>query len=148
MANIYQFGQNLTTDGFFQMLCEEAYRDGILDIGENRLLAAFGKGLRLDASHIEAIKGRARRLFGSGELGPRRQFDPRRLYKRVLRYILCAGSLGALDRLAIRSLCKVFGFSRQDHVHMLHEARQEIDCTESVFVSASWMSRAGGLEGA
>jgi len=124
-SDLYAHGEPLDPKGMFQLVTDEAYRNGQVGELERKVLSSLGRFLRIDGPQALAIAARSKKKFDSGELGLERNFDARALYRRVLRYVLSHGILGDRERLMLQALCKLFGISSSEHARLIEEARME-----------------------
>jgi len=124
MAEHYEEGQALTREGLFQMLAEEAFRDGVLEDWERKVLQKVARFLRLDGALAKQIARDAKKRFLAGELGEAARLDPRRLYTRVVAMILSDGEVDELERKMLDGLRRLFSIDDAVHAQLLAEAER------------------------
>lgn len=126
----YAFGQPLRKDGLFQLVAEEAFRDGSFDADDRELARGFLRYLDLAPDEVRRLTYRSRSKQRAGELGVVRPFHPLRLYTRVLRYLEAAPTE---DEALIQRACRgVLEISERTHQNVLREARRRLCVTQNV----------------
>jgi len=132
--DFYSFGKPLTREGLFQLVTDEAFRDGQVSPTENKLLVALTKYLRIPTESARSIANRSRQKFKDEQLGLNRPFDKERLYKRVLRFAISDGRYDENEYNMIEVLRSLFKVSLDDHEKMLSHAQMELGDTETIQV--------------
>ena len=82
----YAKGQELSKDGIYQILAEEAWRDGELSGADSELLEGYRKYLRLANNRAMRILDVAEEKYRNQTIGRLRDFSPTHCYARALRY--------------------------------------------------------------
>ena len=104
----YRKGAPLGRDGLFQLVTDEAFRDGRIDAVELDLLNRLARFLKLDAVQARAIARLSKGKFRSGLLGPARPLSPGELYGETLAFVMSDGRIDPLEEAMITGLRKLF----------------------------------------
>lgn len=129
-AEAYRFGEPLTREGLYQLVAEEAFRDGRFDAEDRSLMTGFLRYLDLPGERARRLTERSRAKQIAGELGAIREFHPLRLYMRVLRYL--EASPADEQELILRASRGVLKIGERTHRNVLDAARKRLRVTENV----------------
>lgn len=95
----------------FALVCDEVFRDGVVEAHENRILNALAGPLGVDgATAVEMARASQRRYHG-GELGEARRLDAHALYQRVLQAVQADGRVDPEEVRLLESLREVLGLA-------------------------------------
>ncbi len=121
MADRYHEGEALDRQGLFQLVSDEAFRDGVLEAEEARLMQVLARFLKLDPEEAKEIARVSKAKFAAGELGGGGRLDPARLYHRVLEVVASDGEVDGLEAQMLMGLRQVLKVSDEEHARQLEE---------------------------
>lgn len=99
----------LSRRDLFELISDEALRDGVVEPHENRILQKMAKFLRLSAEESTAIAKASIRRYQSGELGQSRALSPEALFQEAQRLVLDDGQVDEEEAVMLRALRHVLG---------------------------------------
>lgn len=112
----YEKGKELSKTGIYQILAEEAWRDGELSRADSELLEGLRKYLRLKNESAMKILDIAEDKYRNQSLGRLRDFSPRQCYARALRYAYSDDAeLSGKERKYLTGLRSALGLGDKDH---------------------------------
>jgi hypothetical protein len=125
MANDhYEPGQPLTPAGIFQLVADEAFKDGDISERDRKLLKSVAHYLKLDKATAKDVLARSREKVQSGELGRSRPLDSVLLYERVLYFALADGQVDVLEERFLGTLRRALKISDEEHQTSLQNVQQ------------------------
>lgn len=127
----YRHGLPLSREGLFQMVMEEAFRDGRIDDRDNQILCVLLRFLRFEQQDAMTIARTAKAKFEQGILGPARPFRPLELYKRVLRYVFLGRQPGPIELKMVQGIRALFRISSELHDLAIQQIRQAPHITQN-----------------
>ena len=98
----------------FQLVSDEAHKDGVVDAWEERMLGLLARQLSLAQATALEIMELSRKKFEQGKLGSSRRLDPKVAYCKVL-YFMHHGGVSPDGEPRLALLRQLFGFSEEDH---------------------------------
>jgi hypothetical protein len=117
MPRYYQKGQPLSHLGAFQLICEEALKDGVITGAEGQILHQLAQALKIGTEAVRAVltetEGYLREKPTGGVL------DPRTAYQRVLRYCQADGLLDETEQDLLKELRQILCISLDFHQRSL-----------------------------
>jgi len=132
--DLYDSGTPLTREGLFQLVTDEALRDGRVDALDKKILQTLLGFLRFDPCLAADIARFSHIKFQAGELGPQRRFQPIQLYKRVLKYAHFDAGAGKLELQMLVGIRKLFGIDEASHQEALAHVRSNPNATQNIVV--------------
>ncbi len=97
----------LTRQGLFRLVTDEAFRDGVLEDSEKRILQVLARFLKLDGETAMDISRRSKEAFRKGELAPGGTLDPAALYLRVEAAVRADGVVDNLEAQMLTGLRQI-----------------------------------------
>jgi hypothetical protein len=97
--------------GLFALVCDEVFRDGVVEAHENRILNALAGALGVDSTQAMELARASQRRYHSGELGEAGRLDPHALYRRVLQAVQADGQVDPEEVRLLESLREVLGLA-------------------------------------
>jgi len=126
--NIYpKKGKPLTKEGLFMLICEEVYKDGVVEDWEEKIVRTMSAALKLTPEQSQKIVKAAIERYMDDKLGSERPLSPPILYKKALYYCMADNSVDHLEKAMILSLRKLFSVSDKDHKQILLNLGVKID---------------------
>lgn len=113
----YKSGEALSREGLFELLCDEVFRDGVVEAWENRLLQTVMHLLGLEPAVAISIAGHSRRRFDLGLLTGAGPVEPMRLYERLLVFVLSDGRIDQTEAAMLEGMRQVLKIA--DSVHQV-----------------------------
>lgn len=132
----YMYGSPLTPVGAFQMVAEEALRDGDIDARDNAILRVFVRGFDIDPEDARVIADVAREKQRLGHLHVRRPFDRLKLYKRMLRYSMAHTGEDDEETALLDRYRRIFKIDETGEAEIRRSARADLRMTESTMIPA------------
>lgn len=120
---LYRAGQPLGREGLFELICDEVFRDGVVEAWENRLLQAVMHFLQLEPATALAIAGHARQRFDMGLLGGPGPLEPMRLYERLLTFVLSDSRIDATEAAMLEGMRQVLKIPEATHKVLQEKVR-------------------------
>lgn len=112
----YEKGKPLRRAGIFQILAEEAWRDGEVSKADSAMLESFRKYLRLKNQRAMEAMDRAEEKFRAGTIGSLRDFSPKQCYARAVRYAYSDDpELSEREEKYLKGLRAATGLKDSDH---------------------------------
>lgn len=108
-------GEPLDKRGLFQLVADEAFRDGVVEEVENRLLQVLTRFLRLPQEEVVVLARSSKQRFRRGQLGAARPLEPGVLYREVLLMALSDGELQPLEGDMLAGLRWLLGIPEEEH---------------------------------
>lgn len=130
-TDCYRHGLPLSREGLFQMVMEEAFRDGRIDDRDNQILCVLLRFLRFEQGDAMTIARTAKQKFDEGVLGPERPFRPLELYKRVLRYVFLGRQPSTIELKMVQGVRALFRISSELHDLAIQQIRQAPHITQN-----------------
>ncbi len=122
----YEKGKPLRRTGIFQILAEEAWRDGEFSKADSAMLEAFRRYLRLKNQRAMEILDLAQEKYRSGRIGTLRDFSARQCYARALRYAFSDDAeLSPKEDKYLRGLRATIGLTDRDHQKVVDRLRSK-----------------------
>lgn len=112
---LYRVGQPLTREGLFELVCDEVFKDGVVEAWENRLLQTVMHFLQLEPAVALAIAGHSRQRFDMGLLGGAGPLEPLRLYERLLAFVLSDEKIDAAEAAMLEGMRQVLKIPESTH---------------------------------
>lgn len=104
----FRKGQPLGREGLFQLVTDEAFRDGRLDSRELDILRRLAAFLRLDGATARAIAKVSKAKFRATLLGSARPLSPEALYGEAMAFVMSDGRVDPLEERMVLGLRKLF----------------------------------------
>ena len=114
----------LTRETLFQLVAEEALRDGKVQQFELHLMQQLVEALGLDPIQAEARALEAKQRFHAGVLGEPRPLSRRALYRRALEVVVADGRVDDEERGLLRQLARLLGITQAVHGELSREVVQ------------------------
>jgi hypothetical protein len=112
-------GKPLSKEGLFQLICDEVYKDGVVEVWEEKIVRTMAAVLKLSPSTSQkAVKSSIARYM-TDSLGKSRPLSPVSLYTKVLYWSLCDNNLDPLEEQMVLSLRKLFSINDEAHTKVL-----------------------------
>lgn len=105
----------LTKRDLFQLVADEAFRDGLIDSAEAMLLAKLGRLLGLSRDEARALASVSRARYETGHFEETRPMDIEHLYVEALQRVLADGRVGWDERRVLAGLRKLLGIAETRH---------------------------------
>ena len=112
---LYKSGQPLTQEGLFELICDEVFKDGVVEAWENKILQTVMHFLQLEPAVALTIAGHARRRFDMGLLGGSGPLEPLRLYERLLTFVLSDQRVDATEAAMLAGMRHVLKIADSTH---------------------------------
>lgn len=104
----------LSRRSLFALVADEAYRDGLLDAREVRLLRDAAAAFELTEAEAAAGRRRAFLRYRAGKLGHKRAMDPRYLLEKVYAAMGPGGAADPVEAARVEELRDMLGVPRED----------------------------------
>jgi hypothetical protein len=114
----YKVGHRLSPKGLFQLVAEEAFKDGKIEPVEQEILSRLARFLGIPSDSARRIAGQAKKKFQQGKLGTPRPLKPAVLYERVLYFAWSDGREDSREEKMLAGLRRLFRISPEDHEAM------------------------------
>jgi hypothetical protein len=138
----------LTPEGLFQIVAEEAFKDGVLEGWEAKILQILANFLDLPRERALAIAQSARQRHREGKLGQERPLRPEHLYRKVLYFTCYDGQIAESEGQMLLALRRLFKISEKDHTRLFQQVamqfRRQSRLPSGEFSFASLPSQEGG----
>jgi hypothetical protein len=123
MSDLYELGRPLGRRGLFQLVSDEAFRDGKLDPWENEILGALAGFLKLDANLARTIARMSKEKYKAGKFVESRPLDPVRLFREILRHAYSDADLDEKERTMLAGMQKLLKLSNDDRAKLESEVK-------------------------
>lgn len=111
----------LSPEGLFRIVAEEAFRDGVLEGWEAKILQILARFLGLKPETAMGIAHRARQAHQQGKLGEARPLEPSTLYRKVLYFTCHDGRIEESEGQMLLALRKLFKISEEEHTRLFQQ---------------------------
>lgn len=118
--------RSLTKRDLFQLVADEAFRDGLIDSGEAMLLAKLGRFLGLSRDEARSLAAVSRARYEGGFIEESRSMDVEHLYVEALHRILADGRVGWDERRVLAGLRKLLGIAETRHRELVGKVLSEM----------------------
>ncbi|MBI4858708.1 MAG: hypothetical protein HY815_00290 [Candidatus Riflebacteria bacterium] len=98
----------LSREKLFELVTDEAFRDGQIEEWENKVLNVIAGYLRLTDDAAKRIAKTSRKKFASGQLGSERPLDPEAVYTKAVRLVCADGRIDPDEEKMLAALRKLF----------------------------------------
>ena len=107
--------------GLFQLVCDEAFRDGRIEAWEGQVLNALARFLGIDRETATRAAKAGRARFEAGKLGEARPLRGTSLYRKVLYFTVCDGKLDRTEQAMLQAIRKLFQIDEETHARIYHQ---------------------------
>lgn len=119
----YRAGRRLSPKGLFQLVAEEAFKDGKIEPVEQEVLTRLARFLGIPEDSTRRIARQALSKFRKGELGTPRSLRPRLLYERTLYFVWSDGEEDRREEKMLEGLRRLFRIGPEEHREILERVR-------------------------
>jgi hypothetical protein len=113
-----ELGQAMTRIRLFELVADEAFRDGKLADYENAILVKMAQFLRIPPEQARDVARQASVRYRNGLLGAERPLDPRVLYARAVKAVHEDGVVDEGEAKMLEGLRRLFKLSEELHEHI------------------------------
>src|SRR5688572_23153496 len=118
MSDLYALGRPLGRRGLFQLVSDEAFRDGKLEPWENDILGALARFLKLDGELARTIARMSKEKYKAGAFDESRPLDPIRLFREILRHAYSDDEVDERERAMLAGMQKLLKLSDADRARL------------------------------
>ncbi len=118
-------GKPLSTEGLFQLVCDEVFLDGVVEEFENKILQVLASFLGLQADKALEIAARSKARFEAGQFDEKRPLAPAVLYKKALYFICSDGEIDDDERRMLDGLRKLFKIKDDYHDELMAKMQEQ-----------------------
>ena len=122
--NTVKEGKPLTTEGLFELVCDEVFLDGVVEDFENKILQVLATFLGIEAEKALEIASRAKARFEAGQFSESRPLAPAVLYEKALYFICSDGEIDDDERRMVQGLRKLFKISDKFHQEIMDKMKE------------------------
>lgn len=115
----------VTPEALFQIVAEEAFKDGVLEGWEAKILQILARFLGLGRDRAIEIALQAKRQHAEGRLGEARPLRPGTLYRKVLYFVCADGTITETEGQMLLALRRLFKISEDEHARHLHQVAMQ-----------------------
>jgi len=116
----------LTRRALFQLVTDEAFKDGVVEEWENRALVALTEYLQLPLEEARSLAWISHERFQKGRLGSSRPLSPRTLYSKALYFAHAGEGLTAEREWMLAGLRKIFEIAPEVHDELLTRVKSKL----------------------
>mgnify|MGYP001546550755 FL=1 len=118
-------GKPLTTDGLFQLVCDEVFLDGVVEEFENKILQVLARFLGIMPERALEMAAEAKKRFEAGQFKEKRPLAPNAVYEKALYFICSDGEIDDDERRMLDGLRKLFKISDKFHQDLMNKMKDK-----------------------
>lgn len=121
MRDLFELGRPLGRRGLFQLVSDEALRDGKLEDWENEILSRLARFLKLEGDLARSIVRLSLSKYQGGQFDQSRPMDKVILYREILRHVHSDQEVDAKEQAMLDGMRQLLELSPADHDRLLAE---------------------------